>query len=277
MRRLTLYILVLLISTAALSCAQSYLKDRGTGTPTSMFGTYANKGELLIYPFYEYYYDNDAEYSPSEFSLDDDLDYRGKYRAHEALIFLGYGISDMVVLEIEAALIDAKLNKADDDPTELSEEISESGLGDVQMQLDWRWLKENESRPEFFSYGEVVFPLNKNRDLIGTADWEVKVGSGVIRGFNWGTMTVRVAFEYSFEENKVEPGELAIEYLKRLSPYWRVYLGVEAAQDEAELIAEVQWHLSDRVFVKLNNAFALTSKATDWAPEIGIMFLIPTR
>ena len=35
-----------------------YLQDRGTGIPTSQFGTYVRKGELLIYPFYEYYYDS---------------------------------------------------------------------------------------------------------------------------------------------------------------------------------------------------------------------------
>jgi hypothetical protein len=89
-------------------------------------------------------------------------------------------------------------------------------------------------------------------------------------------MSVRAAFEYSFEEDKLEPGEIAVEYLKRLSSHWRIYLGIEAAQDEAELITEAQWHISERAFIKLNNAFGLTSKATDWAPEVGIMFLIPT-
>lgn len=44
-----------------------YLKDRGTGLPTSMFGTYINKGEVIIYPFYEFYYNKDAEYKPADF------------------------------------------------------------------------------------------------------------------------------------------------------------------------------------------------------------------
>ncbi len=84
-------------------------------------------------------------------------------------------------------------------------------------------------------------------------------------------MTFRAAFEYSKAEEKFETGEVALEYLKRLSDKWRIYLGVEGAQDEVELITEAQLHLSERVFLKLNNAFGLTSKATDWAPEIGIM------
>lgn len=269
------FFVILLPFMVQTSQAQPYLNDRGTGVPTSMFGTYANKGELLIYPFYEYYYDNDMEYAPDEFGLSDSQDYRGKYRAHEALIFIGYGFSDRMFLELEVAAIEATLYKADDDPSTLADKVIESGLGDVQMQLDWRWFKESERRPELFSYGEVVFPHHKEKGLIGTADWELKVGSGLIRGFTWGTVTVRGAIEYTAEENKLEMGEAAIEYLKRLSPHWRIYLGVEGAQDEVEFITEAQWHLSDRVFVKLNNAFGVTSKATDWAPEVGIMFLIP--
>ncbi len=43
-----------------------YLQDRGSGIPTSMFGTYVRPGELLVYPFIEFYMDSDAEYSPDE-------------------------------------------------------------------------------------------------------------------------------------------------------------------------------------------------------------------
>ena len=56
-----------------------------------------------------------------------------------------------------------------------------------------------------------------------------------------------------------------------------MYLGVEGSQDEIELITEGQWHVTDSVFLKLSNAFGITSKATDWAPEIGIIFLFPVR
>ena len=43
------------------------------------------------------------------------------------------------------------------------------------------------------------------------------------------------------------------------------------------LIPEAQWHLTDSIFIRFNSAFALTSKATDWAPEIGIVFSFPGR
>ena len=53
-----------------------------------MFGTYVRPGELLIYPFVEYYQDADAEYAPEEFGYVDDTEYEGKFRGTEELILL---------------------------------------------------------------------------------------------------------------------------------------------------------------------------------------------
>jgi len=249
-----------------------YLKDRGPGISTSMFGTYIRKGELIIYPFFEYYYDNNMEYKPSELGFGVEEDFRGKYRASEGLVFLGYGLSDRIAIEFEAAMIQASLSKSSMDSSAMPQKLSESGLGDVQTQLNWRWLKESDRRPELFSYIEVVFPHHKNKVLIGTGEWETKAGIGLIRGFVWGTMTVRAAIEHA--GSTTDLGEWAVEYFKRLSQSWRLYLGIEGAQDELEFIAEVQWYLNNRVRIKINNGFGLTSKATGWAPEIGIMVSI---
>lgn len=248
------------------------LRDRGSGIPTSMFGTYVRSGELLFYPFFEYYRDADAEYSPDEMGYGLDADFRAKYRASERLIFLGYGISERLAVELEAAHITARLEKSPDDPSAMPARVEESGLGDVEGQLRWRWNRESERRPELFSYFETVFPLQKQRRLIGTRDWEFKLGTGIVRGFAWGTTTIRAAVEYDAEDGGAALGEYAVEYLKRLSPRVRVLGAIEGDQDEVELISEAQWFLRPNVFIKLNNAFGLTSKATDWAPEIGIMF-----
>ena len=95
-----------------------YLRDRGTGQPTSMFGTYIKQGEFLVYPFFEYYLDQDAEYSPQELGYGLDIDYRGKERASEYLIFLAYGFTDWLAVEFEAALyITARLETSPDDTT----------------------------------------------------------------------------------------------------------------------------------------------------------------
>ncbi|MGH7724344.1 MAG: hypothetical protein ACREOU_02825 [Candidatus Eiseniibacteriota bacterium] len=249
-----------------------YLKDRGTGVPVSMFGTYVRKGELLVYPFTEWYSDGNFEYKPSEIGYEGGEDYRGRYTASEQLLFLGYGVGENLAVELEAAVISTELTKSSD-PSAMPNEVEQYGLGDVEAQLRWRLQRENPGRPELFSYFETVFPTNKNPGLVGTPDWEYKLGFGAVRGYGFGTMTVRAAVEYTRAERKFEWGEYAIEYLRRLSPAWRVVGVVEGNQlDEVELITEVQWHFAPSIFLKANTGLGLTPNATDYAPELGVMF-----
>lgn len=250
-----------------------YLRDRGTGVSSSMFGTYVEKGQLLVYLYYEYYYDTDLEYEPAEFGYTLAKEHFGKYTAHEGLIFLGYGITDRLAIELEAAVITARFEKDPNDPSEMPDVLEDSGLGDVETQLRWRWFEENEKRPELFSYFETVFPLQEKDQLIGTSDWEIKLGSGVTKGSRWGTMTLRLAAEYNDAENVIEFGEYAVEYLKRVSPSLRLFAAVEGTGDEVELITEAQLHLWPHSIIILNGAVGLTKKATDIAPEVGIMFV----
>jgi hypothetical protein len=248
-----------------------YLRDRGTGIPMSIFGAYVRNGELLLYPFYEYYDDSDMEYKPSDFGYDLEQDFRGRYNAHEGIFFIGYGISDKVAIEVEAGIIDAKLEKAPEDMSGMPAELKESGLSDVEGQIRWRWNHESATTPEFFSYFLSVLPTGEKNSLIGTSDWELKLGAGLIKGFGWGTITPGVAVEYSASD-KSYAFAYGLEYLKRLSDRFRFFAMIEGTQDEAALIPEIQWHFSRRVFLKVNNGFGLTSKAVDLAPEIGIMF-----
>jgi len=269
---------ILTVGAAATFAQESvpfYLKDRGPGVPTSMFGTYIQKGEWLVYPFFEYYRDHNMEYSPNEFGFTLDQDFRGRFRANEELIFAAYGLTDRVAVEFEAAVIHASLVKSPDDLSGMPDKIVESGLGDVQFQVDWMWSKETERRPGFFSYAEVVVPHHKSKPLIGTPDLETKVGIGMIRGFRWGTITIRTAVEQA--GGVFDFGEYAVEFYKRLSKRFALYTGIEGSQDEIEYIAEIQWWLSDNVRFKINSGFGLTSKATDWAPEIGLMISFPKR
>ena len=88
----------------------------------------------------------------------------------------------------------------------------------------------------------------------------------------YGGQADEIAAQLARHFQEARRPDKAVEYLRRLSPTWRVYGGVEGTQDEVELITEAQWHLSPAMFLKLNSSFGLTSKATDWAPEVGIMF-----
>lgn len=249
-----------------------FLEDRGTGIATSMFGTYINKGEFMFYPFYEYYYDQNAEYKPAELGFGVNQDFRGRYRAHEGLIFMGYGILDRLAFEFEAAVITATQYKSKDDSSNMPDKLKESGLGDVEAQIRWRWNFENAKTPELFNYFEIVFPTSEKNSLIGTSDWELVLGMGLIKGFEWGTITMRLAAEYVDSENVLEFGEYAVEYLKRVSSHFRLFLAVEGAEDEVEFLTDLQFHIHPNAFIRINNSFGVTSKATDYAPEVGILF-----
>ena len=261
-----------LTTTANAQRPPPYLADRGTGIATSMFGEYVRRGELLIYPFYEYT-SQSLEYKPSELGFGLDQDFRGRFREHEALIFLAYGLSDRLALELESVVYTtAHLRKDPSDPSAVPGELRESGFGDTQAEARWRWANETLSRPEVFSYLEVDFPFQRSRRIIGTQDWEYKLGTGVTKGFSFGTITARAAAEYEQGDRELIFGEYALEYLKRLSPSVRFYTGIEGNQDEVEWIVEGQYRLGRHAHLKLNTAFGLTSKAPDFAPEIGIMF-----
>jgi hypothetical protein len=255
------------------------LQDRGTGLATSQFGTYVRKGELLVYPSFEYYRDSDLEYNPADFGFPSEREFRGRYRASEEVLFLAYGLSDRLAVQFEGAAIQASLRKAAGDRSGLPARLSESGLGDVQARLTWRWLEESGRRPEIFSYSEVFFPHDRHKPLIGTPDWVVDTGLGAIRGFRWGTVTLRAGFLYEAgSASTIDWSEIAVEYLKRLSPRITLFGALVMLQgDEGTLVTELQWHLSPHVVVRLNNGLGLTPLAPDWAPEVGVLFRFPRR
>jgi hypothetical protein len=249
-----------------------YLADRGRGMSTSMFGTYVRKGEWLVYAFYEYTKTSGFEYAPDELGFTGDEEHIGTLTDREALLFISYGVTERLEVELEGALhASASLEKASDDFSAMPDPLEESGLGDIEGQVRWRWAEETEHRPEMFSFFEVVFPFQKGDVLLGTQDWEYSLGFAAIKGHTWGTITGRVSLAYS--ESQIEVGEYAVEYLKRLSPAWRFFAAIEGEQtDEISLIVEGQARLGRHVLLKLNSGFGLTTKAPDVAPEIGLLF-----
>lgn len=250
-----------------------YLRDRGTGVRMSMLGTYVRKGELLVYPFFEWYADHNLEYKPAELGYGLNRDYRGRFRASEGILFFAYGISQDVAVEFESAVITAELRKSAADSATVPTRFRESGLGDVEGQIRWRVQHENEHRPEIYTFFETVLPLQRTKHIIGTQDWEFSAGFGLTRGFSWGTMTFRASAEYAREARQIDAGEYAIEYMRQLSPSWRIITAIEGSQvDEISWLAEVQWRFARHAIIKLNNGWGFMPNATDIAPEVGVMF-----
>ena len=250
----------------------AYLADRGSGIPMSQFGTFVEPGERLLYLFYEYTRTPNFEYHPSELGAEGGEDFLGKLTENEGLLYFAYGISDRLAVEVEGALYaKTTFDKAPDDPSALPSRFSESGLGDVEGQVRWRWRPESEEHAELYSYLEIVLPLQKDKHLIGTQHWEGALGLGFLRGHAWGTIGGQVALAWDGEDSRLELGEYSFQYLKRLSPRWRVVALVEGESQEVSLIGEAQLTLSEHALLKLNCGFGLTQQAPDIAPEVGLM------
>ena len=134
MKSIQVFLTAIILSGAPAYAQVSFdrLRDRGPGIPTSLFGTYVEPGQLIVYPFFEYYRDNNLEYEPFELGHIDRTEFRGRYRASEGLIFVGYGISERLAVEFEIAGISASLQKSPFDSSTLPARLEQSGLGDVE-------------------------------------------------------------------------------------------------------------------------------------------------
>ena len=252
-----------------------WLRDRGTGMQTSLFGTYVREGELLVYSFYEYETNDAEEYHPSELGHAGEEDFLGKLETHELDLFLSYGLTDRIAFELEGQLYTtADFHKSPQDSSTVPAQIKESGLGEIESQIRWRWADESARRPEFFSFLEVAFPLNKDKVLIGVQDWEGELGFGAIKGFSWGTLSARYSLAY--EDKNLQGGEFALEYLKRFSPRWRAVGALEGEGEDLSLIVEAQYFITPSIYLKLNSGFGLSQKVPDFAPELGIMMSVDT-
>lgn len=251
----------------------SYLADRGTGIHTSLFGSYVKKGELLFYPFYEYTRTSAYEYKPSELGFAGNTDYLGKLVEHEALVFFAYGFSDRLMMEFESALhARAKLEKDPSDLSAVPAILKESGLGDTEGQIRYRFREENEDLAEVIGYFEVVLPLQRSRVLIGTQAWELAAGVNVTKGFPFGTLMAKAGLAWDADGHDLEFGEYGVEYVKRASRAWRLVAALEGESDELSAIGEAQYTLTRHAVLKLNTGIGLTQKAPDLAPEVGLMF-----
>ena len=253
--------------------------DRGAGVPASMFGTYVSRGQLLVFPFLAYTTDHNREYEPAQLGGGPDGAFLGKYKNSAAQIFVAYGLTDWLALELEGSVLSATLDRSPSDPSGTTRRISESGLSDIEGHVRMRLARENGTRPELFAFLEVQAPSQRNKLIIGDDAWDLKPGIGAVRAFPWGTMSIRTTVEYNRDDTHWDLGESSIEYLRRLSPAWRVYAGIEGGEtggpDEWELNLGVHWSVTRLLTVRVDNGVGISAKANDWSPQIGVLFTWP--
>ena len=250
-----------------------HLADRGRGIQTSLFGTYIRKGELLFYPFYEYVENTSDEYTPSELGAVGQQEFLGTSVEHEYLLYLGYGISDRLMVELEGALYaDVTLDKDPLDTSGVPDRIRESGLGEVEAQVRWRWRDESVERPELFSFFEVVFPFQERKLLLGAQDWEAALGLGAIRGYRWGTWQGASRWPTRPPRARWSLANTPSSTSRGPPPSGGLSPPSRARTTRWRLIGEAQWTFRRNAVLKLNSGFGLTDKAPDFAPEVGVIF-----
>jgi hypothetical protein len=275
-KRLWAICAVVCVGSPTILSAQS---DRGNGIRTSMIETYVEPHQFLIYPFGAYTWDHNWEYSPAMFGQAYAGDLRGTYKSTEAALFLAYGISEWLAVEIEGSLIRADFEKAPADTFGTPATIQESGLSDIAGSLRLRLARERGSRPEFFASVEVLPPQHGNQAMIGDAQWNLTSEIGMVRQYHWGTMTFRTTIEYNRGDKHWDLGETSLEYLRRLSPNWRVLVGIEGgeggAPDDYGLAAAAHWQIARGLDLKFFNFLGVLSKATDWEAQLGLMWTLP--
>ncbi|TMI12496.1 MAG: hypothetical protein E6H40_01500 [Betaproteobacteria bacterium] len=253
-----------------------YLSDRGDGIPTSLLGTYIREKEFLFYPFYEYTRFRNFEYSPKDLGVRgprEDDKFFGKRVEREGLVFLAYAFSDSLAVEFESAVYSSvDFTMSADDNTAVPDPLRERGLGDTEANIRWRYSKETATRPEAILFLKTVFPLQKNKALLGSKHLQLEPGIVLTKGFSFGTLALRGSANYDRGERKLSFSGYAVDYVKRLSPAWRVAFSLEGHEDELSAIGEVQYTLSKNAVLKLNSGFGVTKKAPTFAPEIGVLF-----
>ena len=272
-RNALILVLASLLSLPALAADdQPWLADRGPGLHTSLFGSYVEDEQLLLYAFYEYTKLDVFEYSPSEFGFPDPADYKGSGSETEFLLYGAYGFGEDLMVEFESAVhAKASLDKSPLDPSAMPAHLEDSGLGDTEMQVRWRTQHETADRYEWLWYFEAVFPLQDASSLVGTSDWELAGGLNLTKGHPWGTLMYKLSLKYDEVDGNIELGEFAVEYLKRTSERWRFVAAVEGEDDEISAIGEAQYSFRKGMTLKLNLGLGLTEKAPSVAPEVGLM------
>jgi hypothetical protein len=246
---------------------------------TSEFQTYVARHQLLLLTSVAHTRDHNLEYNPLDWGYGMQVDLRGTFSGSSAQLFVAYGVTDWLALEAEGSYLSARFGRSPSDTSATPARIRESGVGDFAAQARVRLARERGRRPEIWGSLEYIPAAHRRKVLIGDKRWDLKGEVGLTRGFHFATMTLRTSVEYNHVDHHWDLGETSLEYLRRLSPAWRIMLAIEGgeggAMDEWTFVTAGQWRIASRCYLKFANGFGLASKSTDWEPQLGILFEIP--
>lgn len=248
-----------------------------TGVRASEYQTYVERGQWLVMPSLAYSSDHNLEYNPETWGYGAAVDLRGTLRSNSTQLWMAYGLTDWLAVELEGSYLAARFERAPNDTSATPARIRNSGFGDYAAQVRVRMGREKGSRPEIWGAVEIIPAAQKRQLLIGDKITDWKGEFGLTRGYHFGTMTLRTTVEYNHVDHHWDLGETSLEWLRQMSPAWRLLVGIEGgetgAPDEWILVTAGQWRISRNTFLKLSNGFGLMSKSTDWEPQLGVLIV----
>lgn len=214
---------------------------RTRGVPTSQPGVYLERNDLLVDNASRYYRLGRYEYAPSELGHSLDRDFFGSFSSWERLLYVSYGLTDRVSVETEARFVsEAVLETSPRDPVS-RRVVRESGLGDLESRVNWQWLSEGVSLPGAFSFGEVSYPLQGGNRIITDGSWDCALGTGILKNLPFGMIAMSASAQYESDDGTIEPAELGIDYLKKVTTDLRFLAALDRLPNEWEFMIVAQF------------------------------------
>ncbi|MEO8577225.1 MAG: hypothetical protein ABI556_11015, partial [Gemmatimonadales bacterium] len=219
------------------------------------------------------------QYNPDEFGFPDTgRDFNGRLRSAEGVLFLGYGITRSIAVAFEAAIAAETFRKASNDASGLPARLHESGLGDVQAEVDVRLFGQGILRPGGFLVTEVVFPHSKNRRLIGSPGLLIRPALGAYKNVGRAIILARLAGEYDSDSGtQLDWGEWGLEVGVAAMKSLRLAAGFEGTVggannfDEVSLVTDLQWMASGTFGFRAQSGTGFTEHSRGFSPEVGLM------
>ncbi|MEO5590774.1 MAG: hypothetical protein ABIS03_14430, partial [Gemmatimonadaceae bacterium] len=214
-----------------------------------------------------------------EFGFPSDRDFKGRATSKGASIFAARALSRTVAVGVEAGFASASFYKSPSDASTLAGRVHESGLSDLQVEVDYSFLGESRLRPAAFLVTEIALPHNTNKPLIGSPGVVVRPALGAFKHFGNTIVLARLAGEYDSDSGTaLDWGEWGVEAGARIGGSFRITAGFEGTVggsnnfDEVSLVTDARWTSRRGLGIRAQNSVGFTTNNKGYSPEVGIVF-----
>jgi len=169
--------------------------------------------------------------------------------------------------------VSARFERSSLDTSGTPATIKESGFTDLAAQARLRLASEQGKATEIFASLEFIPATHRGKKLISDRWTDLKGEIGLVRGFQFGTMTLKTTVEWN-HGTTLGPRQHRWSTCDRCRPSggcsWRSRAARAGAMDEWVFVTAAQWRISIAPFSSFPTASAWR-RIHDWEPQVGIM------